>query len=52
MIAINTQVAIAHHLGFHCVLTGGQKSLDPQVLFDPFEEQFNLPGAFVERSNY
>jgi hypothetical protein len=28
-----------------------QKLLDAQVLFDPFEEQFHLPAAFVQSSN-
>jgi hypothetical protein len=25
--------------------------LDPQVLLDPFEEQFHLPAAFIELGN-
>ena len=30
------------------VLAGAQKALDAQVLLDPFEEEFDLPAAFVE----
>ncbi len=30
-------------LRLDCVLVGGQKSLDTQVLFDPFEKQLDLP---------
>ena len=30
-------------LSLDCILTGAVKGLDPQVLFDPFEEQFNFP---------
>ena len=35
-------------MGFHCVLGGAVEGLDTQVLFDPFEEQFDLPAAAVE----
>ena len=35
-------------LGFDGVLIGAEKCLDAQVLFDPFEEQLDLPAAFVE----
>jgi hypothetical protein len=30
------------------ILTGAQKRLDFEILFDPFEEQFNLPALFVD----
>jgi len=33
------------------ILAVAQEFLDPQVLFDPLEEQLNLPAAFVQRSN-
>ena len=33
----------APHLRPHGVLAVGQEMLDPQVLLDPFEEQFDLP---------
>jgi len=38
-------------LGFDRVLGGSIKGFDAQVLFDPFEEQFNLPTALVEFGN-
>src|SRR4030042_2774105 len=38
-------------LGLHGVRGGTIKGLDPQVLFDPFEEQFHLPAAFVDLGN-
>jgi hypothetical protein len=28
-----------------------EKALDPEILFDPLEEQFHLPAAFVEQGN-
>ena len=28
-----------------------EKTLDTKILFDPFEEQFDLPPALVEQSN-
>jgi hypothetical protein len=31
------------------VLAGGEESLAAKVLFDPFEEQLDLPAALVER---
>lgn len=37
-------------MGFHCVLGGAVEGLDTQVLFDPFEEQFDLPATAVELS--
>ena len=30
-------------LRLHCVFGRAEKCFDPQVLFDPFEEKFNLP---------
>ncbi len=36
------------NLGLQCVLAGAVKCFDPQVLFDPFEEQLHLPAAFVK----
>jgi uncharacterized protein YfiM (DUF2279 family) len=36
-------------LGFNRVLAGSIERHDAQVLLDPFEEQLNLPAAFVER---
>lgn len=36
-------------MGLHCVLAGSQESLDPQVLLDPFEKQFNFHNAFLAR---
>ncbi len=38
----------APDLRLHCVLAGAQKTLDAQVLLDPFEEQFHLPTTFVQ----
>ena len=35
-------------LRLHRVLRGAEEPLDPQVLLDPLEEQFDLPTAFVE----
>ena len=35
-------------MGFHCVLGGTKEGFDAQVLFDPFEEQFDLPAIPVE----
>jgi len=35
-------------LRFHRVLGGPVKGLDAQVLFDPFEEQFDLPATSVK----
>ncbi len=35
-------------LGLDGVLGGAEEALDAQVLFDPFEEQLDLPAAFVE----
>ena len=41
----------APNLRLDPVLASSQKSLYAQVLLDPLEEQFNLPMAFVQRSN-
>jgi len=35
-------------LRFHRVLVRAEKRLDAQMLLDPFEEQLDLPTAFVE----
>jgi hypothetical protein len=35
-------------LGFDRVLVGGEKCLDAQMLLDLFEEQLDLPAAFVK----
>ena len=36
------------NLGQHRVARGAEKSLDFQILLDPFEEQFDLPAFFVD----
>jgi hypothetical protein len=38
-------------LGLDGVLGGSEEALDAQVLLDPFEEQLDLPAAFVEPCN-
>lgn len=38
-------------LGLHCILGGSIKRLDSKVLFDPLEEEFYLPTAFVQLGN-
>jgi hypothetical protein len=38
-------------LGLDCVLAGAEKGLDAEMLFDPFEEQFDLPALFVDFSD-
>ena len=38
-------------LGAHGVLCGAEEGFDSKVLFDPFEEQFDLPTAFVNGCN-
>jgi len=35
-------------LGLHSILTGTEEGLDTQMLFDPFEEELDLPSAFVQ----
>ena len=35
----------------HGGLAGCEKSLDAEVLLDTFEKQFDLPAAFIERSD-
>ena len=39
------------NLRLYCVLAVAQKLLDAQVLFDPFEEQLDLPAALVQSGN-
>ena len=41
----------APDLRLDCVLAVAKKLLDAQVLLDPFEKQFHLPAAFVQRSD-
>jgi len=36
------------YLGLHGVLGGAIERLDPEVLLDPFEEQLDLPPAFIQ----
>jgi hypothetical protein len=38
-------------LGAHGVLAGAIEGFDAQMLFDPFEEQFDLPAAVIELRN-
>lgn len=35
-------------LRLYCVFGVTVKSLDPEVLLNPFEKQFNLPATFVD----
>ena len=37
------------YLSAYGVLAGSEERLDPQVLFDPFEEEFDFPTALVDR---
>ena len=39
-------------MGEHCVGRSTQKRLDPQVLLDPLEKQFNLPALSVYLSDF
>ena len=39
-------------LRLHRVLAGAQETLDAQMLLDPFEEQFDLPSALVQRRDH
>ena len=39
------------NLSFHGVLGSTVKRLDPKILFDPFEEQLDLPAALEKQSN-
>ena len=39
------------HLSLHRVVARPVKGFDMQVLFDPFEEQFDLPTLLVKRGN-
>jgi len=41
----------APDLRLHRVLAVADETLDAQVLLDPFEEQFHLPAALVQRGN-
>lgn len=41
----------APDLRLDCVLAVAQKLLDTKVLLDPFEEQLDLPAAFVQSSD-
>ena len=38
-------------LSFHGVLGSAVERLDSKILFDPFEEQLDLPATFEEQSN-
>src|SRR5258708_23851021 len=38
-------------LGFYSVLGSAEEALDPEMLFDPLEKEFDLPAALVERAN-
>lgn len=38
-------------LGAHCVLARAVEGFDPQMLFDPFEEKFDLPTAMIQSRN-
>jgi hypothetical protein len=38
-------------LSFHSVLGSAIERLDSKILFDPFEEQLDLPAAFEEQCN-
>jgi hypothetical protein len=33
------------------IFRGAEERLDPQVLFDPFEEEFDLPAVFIKLGN-
>jgi hypothetical protein len=41
----------APDLHLHCVLARAQKALDAQMLFDPLEEQLDLPAIFIQGGN-
>ena len=36
------------YLGFDCVIAQAEEGFDAKVLFDPFEEQLDVPTAFVD----
>ena len=38
-------------MSFHSVLGSAVERLDPKILFDPFEEQLDLPATFEKQSN-
>ena len=42
----------APDLRLHCVLAGAQKTLDAQMLLDPFEEQLDLPTVLVKGGDH
>ena len=37
------------YLGLDRILGGSKERLDPQVLLDPFEKQFDLPAGLVKQ---
>jgi len=39
-------------LGVNRVLTRSVKRLDSEVLFDPFEKEFDPPPMFIDRGDY
>ena len=39
------------YLNTDCILGFSPKSLDAEMLFDPFEKQFDLPPVFIKESN-
>jgi hypothetical protein len=38
-------------LSLHSILAGPTKDLDPEVLLDPFKEQFDLPARLLEQAD-
>ena len=36
------------NLGLHGIVRGAEKPFDAQMLFDPFEEEFDLPSEAIE----
>jgi hypothetical protein len=38
-------------LGLHCILGSPIKSFDSKILFDPFEEEFDLPTTLEKKRN-
>ena len=52
MIATNTYTGDGDpDLSFHGVLGSAVERLDSKILFDPFEEQLDLPATFEKQSN-
>ena len=39
------------HLSFDCVLGSPKENFDTKMLFDPFEEQLNLPALTIQVSH-